>query len=629
MTSASIDRRLGLSGNTAVKTPVTVVSTSNITLSGEQTIDGVAVKSVNAAGAPDRVLCTGQTTTSQNGIWDVNTGSWTRSRDANGNYDLVNGSQVVVAQGTAAKQVWILTTADPITIGTTGQTWSQNLSSGFLATLAASSGSSLVGFIQAGTGAQIRTSQAKMRDIVSVLDFIPAGTVTSTTDCTAYIQAAEDACAASGFALYFPAGTYKCSSGLTKKSVNWYGDGKYKSILDYYGNSVFITAVGSSPSRIICTIQDMEINGTNGGAAAKGITLGWNMRSTPFLRNVHIYNFGHYGMHFTDQNWNISFDEVEVDTCGRSTVNSAGIFKDAAVDGGTFNYVSFNKCIVEACGLASSTAGGINMPTTTANRGLYFNDLICEGNKGADEIYITNMSDLQFTNLAMERDDVAGWNIALEMNGCNGSIRGGYITGTNAVNNLVGIKAQNCVMHIEGLKTATFGTAGVQNFTSIVYTGRNSVTFGNGDANAQWFGDYSPRVSAHKNGSNQTVGSGAPAKVTFGTAVYDLTSAFTGSTLTPIGIGAYQVDCCVTWATALDNDPLILFVYVNGAAYRQVKTPAGGAGEQSVTISTQVQTTATTDTIEVYAQQSSGGNKDIDGTAAKTWLMISQVGRTS
>ena len=54
------------------------------------------------------------------------------------------------------------------------------------------------GFIQAGTGAEQRTVESKLQDVVSVLDFIPesehaaikAGT--STYDSTAAIQAAFD-----------------------------------------------------------------------------------------------------------------------------------------------------------------------------------------------------------------------------------------------------------------------------------------------------------------------------------------------------------------------------------------------------------------------------------------------------
>lgn len=140
MTSPTTDRRLGLAGNTAIKAPVTVVAASNITLSGEQTIDSIAVLASNAAGVPDRVLCTAQTDGTENGIYDVATGAWTRSLDANGNYDLTQGTMVPVARGTTyARTYWNLTTAAPITIDTTSQTWaiSQTLTStsAFMATV--------------------------------------------------------------------------------------------------------------------------------------------------------------------------------------------------------------------------------------------------------------------------------------------------------------------------------------------------------------------------------------------------------------------------------------------------------------------------------------------------------------
>lgn len=123
MVSPTTDRRLGLAGNTAYKVPATTVATTNITLSGQQTVGGVAVLASNAAGVPDRVLATGQTDATQNGLWDVSTAAWTRSIDANGNYDLTDGTQVVVIQGANVGTVWMLTTAAPITVGTTAMTW--------------------------------------------------------------------------------------------------------------------------------------------------------------------------------------------------------------------------------------------------------------------------------------------------------------------------------------------------------------------------------------------------------------------------------------------------------------------------------------------------------------------------
>lgn len=132
MVSATTDRRLGLVGNTAYKAPVTVVATNNVTQSGEQTIDGIALLASNAADRPDRVLCIGQTDTTQNGIWDVSTGSWTRSKDCNGNYDLARGTQVLVTRGTSgAHKVYECSTAEPITLDSTALAFVESISSAF------------------------------------------------------------------------------------------------------------------------------------------------------------------------------------------------------------------------------------------------------------------------------------------------------------------------------------------------------------------------------------------------------------------------------------------------------------------------------------------------------------------
>src|SRR6478736_6645284 len=54
------------------KDSVRAATTANITLSGTQTIDGVALS------AADRVLVKNQTNAAQNGIWVVASGAWSR-----------------------------------------------------------------------------------------------------------------------------------------------------------------------------------------------------------------------------------------------------------------------------------------------------------------------------------------------------------------------------------------------------------------------------------------------------------------------------------------------------------------------------------------------------------------------
>lgn len=81
------------------------------------------------------------------------------------------------------------------------------------ANLAASSGSSLVGFIQSGTGAAARTVESKLRDMVSAKDFGAVGN--GIANDTAAIQAAATYCSSNGKDLFIPAGTYLITSTIT------------------------------------------------------------------------------------------------------------------------------------------------------------------------------------------------------------------------------------------------------------------------------------------------------------------------------------------------------------------------------------------------------------------------------
>ena len=105
------------------------ITTTNITLSGgaPAVVDGVSL------GLNDRVLVTGQSTGSENGIYSVTTvgaganGTWARSSDADGAGELNAGSITMVTEGTTyADTQWKLTTDDPITIGSTALTFVRN-----------------------------------------------------------------------------------------------------------------------------------------------------------------------------------------------------------------------------------------------------------------------------------------------------------------------------------------------------------------------------------------------------------------------------------------------------------------------------------------------------------------------
>lgn len=102
------------------------VTTSNITLSGgaPATVDGVSL------ALRDRILVTGQSTGSENGIYYVTTvgagsnGTWARSLDADATGEIKAGTIIMITEGTTyADTQWKLTTDDPITVGSTTMTF--------------------------------------------------------------------------------------------------------------------------------------------------------------------------------------------------------------------------------------------------------------------------------------------------------------------------------------------------------------------------------------------------------------------------------------------------------------------------------------------------------------------------
>lgn len=103
MASPTQDRRYGVVGSLAFKAPCAIASTGNLTLSGEQTINGVSIVT------GDRVLVKDQTDATENGIYEATTSSWTRGLDFNGNFDIVKGTLVYVTGGSSiGKGLWTI-----------------------------------------------------------------------------------------------------------------------------------------------------------------------------------------------------------------------------------------------------------------------------------------------------------------------------------------------------------------------------------------------------------------------------------------------------------------------------------------------------------------------------------------
>lgn len=110
-----MDRFLGSIVAPIGKQPVDAATTSNITLSGYQTVDGLSLSADNL-----RVLVKNQTDSTQNGIYVVYSSAWQRASDFNGPSGTVSGQLVYVTGGNSNVGLWQLTTANPVQIDKSG-----------------------------------------------------------------------------------------------------------------------------------------------------------------------------------------------------------------------------------------------------------------------------------------------------------------------------------------------------------------------------------------------------------------------------------------------------------------------------------------------------------------------------
>ena len=108
-----------VAGGVVSSTSVMVASTANLTLSGTQTVDGIALSAGNT------ILVKDQTTQSGNGIYTVAAGAWTRM-PAMDSWAEVPGMLVSIQQGTVNHDtVWLSTADAGGTLGTTSITFTQ------------------------------------------------------------------------------------------------------------------------------------------------------------------------------------------------------------------------------------------------------------------------------------------------------------------------------------------------------------------------------------------------------------------------------------------------------------------------------------------------------------------------
>ena len=217
------------------------VTTTNITLSGgtPSQVDGVTLSH------NDRVLVTGQTTASQNGIYYVVTlgsganGTWSRSSDSNQTGELLAGTIIMVTEGSVyADTQWKLITDNPIVIDTTPLTFTQN----YMANSISGGTSNVV----VNSNANVTISSAGAANVLTVSNtgVYVSGVVSATGNITGNYFIGNGS-ALTGIVTGIPTQIANGTSNINIASAN--------------GNIEF--AVGSSPDTMIVSPGELTVYG--------------------------------------------------------------------------------------------------------------------------------------------------------------------------------------------------------------------------------------------------------------------------------------------------------------------------------------------------------------------------------
>lgn len=254
----------------------------------------------------------------------------------------------------AVSYKFVLQTSASVTIATYDNVTGN--SSGIYAAFAASSGSSLVGYTQGGTGAVATTVQAKLRQTVNVMDFGASNDGTN-ADAT---QAAFVAALTATNSVYVPPGTYLINGNINIQGKSLFGGNRRDTIIQLSGSNtntpLFINSANSSSpwgSGGGFTIQNLDLRGNWDGSTANpiginfpdqlGSVIKWYAGAYCTMLESRITNSFAHGIYFQRLGYsNICFNEI---TTGKyDGIHAEGTSGSDAVTSTEISYNSIHSC---------------------------------------------------------------------------------------------------------------------------------------------------------------------------------------------------------------------------------------------------------------------------------------------
>ena len=239
------------------KQPVLCATTTNITLSGLQTIDTISVT------AGSRVLVKNQSTQANNGIYIASSGAWTYASDAN-TYNQYVSAICFVESGTQAGSAWYCYVQPGGTLGTTPITWSQFSTS---ATYFAGTGLTLNAFTFSITNTAVTAGSYGSASSVPTYTVNAQGQLTAASNTAISI-------APSQINATIP------NSGLTNSSVTFNG------VSVSLGGSGAITAQTPNALTIGTGLSGGSFNGSSAVTIANTGVLSFSAGTTGFTPNT-------------------------------------------------------------------------------------------------------------------------------------------------------------------------------------------------------------------------------------------------------------------------------------------------------------------------------------------------------